>query len=153
MKTPAKRRTGKVTASNVPTEHIWCTGDSACRNWKRTVLLYCKSRRSLAGSAQRATRPANSYTTDIGIGQSVNIIPPAKRRGRWPATGDRRPATGDRRSAIGDRRPATGDRQPAHFRWLKKTNLSHAQSARINRFYCYVSLHRGSTDAEDILTS
>ena len=28
MKTPAKRRTGEVTASNVSTEQTWCTGES-----------------------------------------------------------------------------------------------------------------------------
>ena len=85
----------------------------------------------MAGRAQRDTSPANSYTTYIVIGQSVNIIPPAKRRGRWPVTGDRRPATGDRRPATGDRRPATGDRRPASFRWLffskKITNFSQCQ--------------------------
>ena len=47
------------------------------------------------------------------IGQSVNIIPPAKRRGM---TGERRPATGDRRQATGA------------FQMIKKTNLSHYPS-------------------------
>ena len=113
MKTPAKRRTGEVTASNVSTEQTWCTGKSAYTGESIT--------------SKSAYRIPTFHTTDGYTGDARTDV---------PATGDRRPATGDRRVAYqiptfnttdwytGEaayRRPATGDRRVA----VSDSNVQH----------------------------
>ena len=46
MKTPAKRRTGEVTASNVSTEQAWCTGESAYTGESITINRRIRFQRS-----------------------------------------------------------------------------------------------------------
>ena len=53
MKTPAKRRTGEVTASNVSTEQTWCTGESAYTGESITINRRIRFQRSTNRLAHR----------------------------------------------------------------------------------------------------
>ena len=66
MKTPAKRRTGEVTASNVSTEQTWCTGESP---------YTCESITSESAYRIQTFNTTDWYTSEsVYTGESITII-------------------------------------------------------------------------------